>query len=78
MMLLIFLALGLVAVAGTVVALTQQPARQAVTLSVFGLTLAILFMTVQAPDVALSQLAIGTAVVPLMIMLAIQKVGGPR
>jgi uncharacterized MnhB-related membrane protein len=33
---------------------------------------------VQAPDVALSQLAIGTAVVPLMVMLTIQKVGGPR
>ncbi|MBV9061240.1 MAG: DUF4040 domain-containing protein [Pseudonocardiales bacterium] len=78
MMLLIFLALGLVAVTGTMVALTQQPARQAVMLSVFGLTLAILFMTVQAPDVALSQLAIGTAVVPLMIMLTIQKVGGPQ
>jgi energy-converting hydrogenase B subunit D len=78
MMLLVFLALGLVAVTGTVVALTQQPARQAVTLSVFGLALAILFMTVQAPDVALSQLAIGTAVVPLMIMLTIQKVGGSR
>lgn len=78
MMLLIFLALGLVAVTGTMVALTQQPARQALMLSVFGLTLAILFMTVQAPDVALSQLAIGTAVVPLMIMLTIQKVGGPQ
>jgi energy-converting hydrogenase B subunit D len=78
MMLLILLALVLVAVTGTMVVLTQQPARQAVTLSVFGLTLAILFMTVQAPDVALSQLAIGTAVVPLMIMLTIQKVGGSR
>jgi uncharacterized MnhB-related membrane protein len=78
MMILILLALILVAVTGTMVALTQQSARQAVTLSVFGLTLAILFMTVQAPDVALSQLAIGTAVVPLMIMLTIQKVGGSR
>jgi len=78
MMLLIYLALALVAVTGTVVALTRQPARQAVTLSVFGLTLSILFMTVQAPDVALSQLAIGTAIVPLMVMLTIQKVGGPR
>jgi energy-converting hydrogenase B subunit D len=79
-MMLIFLALalGLVAVAGTVVVLTREPARQAVSLSVFGLTLAILFVTVQAPDVALSQLAIGTAVVPLMIMLTIQKVGGRR
>jgi energy-converting hydrogenase B subunit D len=78
MMLMILLALGLVAVTGTVVVVTQQPARQAVTLSVFGLSLSILFMTVQAPDVALSQLAIGTAVVPLMIMLTIQKVGGSR
>ncbi|MGB6161660.1 MAG: DUF4040 domain-containing protein [Pseudonocardiaceae bacterium] len=76
MMLLIFLALGLVTVAGTVVVLTRDPARQAVILSVFGLTLAILFVTVQAPDVALSQLAIGTAVVPLMIMLTIQKLSG--
>jgi energy-converting hydrogenase B subunit D len=76
MMLLIFLALGLVAVAGTVVVLTRQPDRQAVALSVYGLTLAILFLTVQAPDVALSQLAIGTAVIPLMIMLTIQKVRG--
>ncbi len=76
MMLLIFLALGLVTVAGTMVVLTRDPARQAVILSVFGLTLAILFVTVQAPDVALSQLAIGTAVVPLMIMLTIQKLSG--
>jgi uncharacterized MnhB-related membrane protein len=76
MMLLIFLALGLVAVAGTAVVLTRQPARQAVTVSVFGLALAILFVTVQAPDVALAQLAVGTAVVPLIIMLTIQKVGG--
>jgi energy-converting hydrogenase B subunit D len=76
MMLLIFLAMGLIALAGTVVVLTREPARQAVSLSVFGLMLAVLFVTVQAPDVALSQLAIGTAVVPLMIMLTIQKLGG--
>jgi energy-converting hydrogenase B subunit D len=78
MTLLIFLALGLVAVAGTAVVMTGEPARQAVTVSVFGLTLAILFVTMQAPDVALAQLAIGTAVVPLMIMLTILKVSGRR
>jgi uncharacterized MnhB-related membrane protein len=78
MMLVIVLALGLVALTGAVVVLTRDPVQQAVTLSVFGLTLTILFVTVQAPDVALSQLAIGTAVVPLMIMLTIRKVGGRR
>lgn len=76
MMLLIFLAMGLVALAGTTVVLTREPARQSVSLSVFGLMLAVLFVTAQAPDVALSQLAIGTAVVPLMIMLTLQKLGG--
>jgi energy-converting hydrogenase B subunit D len=44
-----------------------------VTLSVYGLCLTVLFVVLQAPDVALSQLAVGTAVVPLMIMLTVQK-----
>jgi uncharacterized MnhB-related membrane protein len=33
-----------------------------------------MFMVLQAPDVALSQVAIGTAVVPLIVVLAIRKV----
>jgi uncharacterized MnhB-related membrane protein len=31
-------------------------------------------VTLQAPDVALSQLGIGAAVVPLMVMLAIRTI----
>ncbi len=68
--------LTLVALVAVVVVLTDDPARQALTLSVFGLLLAILFMVLQAPDVALSEIAVGTAVVPLMIMLAVRKVRG--
>ncbi|MGH9106323.1 MAG: Na(+)/H(+) antiporter subunit B [Acidimicrobiales bacterium] len=67
-------ALALVAVTGVAVVANSRPARQAVTLSVFGLTLAVLFMVLQAPDVALSQIAVGTAVVPLMVMLTVRKV----
>ena len=78
MIVLIGLALLLVAVAGTVVVATRRPARQAVTLSVYGLLLAVLFTLVQAPDVALSQLAVGAAVVPLMVLLTVRKVGGDR
>jgi uncharacterized MnhB-related membrane protein len=62
-----------VAIVGTGVVLTRDPAKQAVTLSIFGLMLAVLFATLMAPDVALSQLAVGSAVVPLMVMLAIRK-----
>ncbi|WP_433604410.1 hydrogenase subunit MbhD domain-containing protein [Prescottella agglutinans] len=69
---LVAVALTLVAIAGTAVALTAEPQRQAVTLSVFGLSLTLLFFTLQAPDVALSQLVIGAGVVPLVVMLTIR------
>ncbi|MCE0766759.1 DUF4040 domain-containing protein, partial [Pseudonocardia kujensis] len=62
----VLVALTLVAALGTAVVSTTDPARQAVTLSVSGLALAVLFFVLQAPDVALAQLAVGSAVVPLM------------
>lgn len=67
-------ALTLVALAGTAVIATDLPERQAVTLSFFGLALTVLFTALQAPDVALSQLGVGTAIVPLMVMLAIRAI----
>ena len=72
MNLVIVAALTLVALAGAAVVLTRAPARQAVTYSFFGLALTTAFLILQAPDVALSQLGVGTAVVPLMVMLAIR------
>lgn len=72
--LVLIVALTLVAAAGTVVVMTNAPERQAVTFAFFGLTLTLLFLALQAPDVALSQLAVGTAFVPLMVMLAIRKI----
>ncbi|MFH5877352.1 Na(+)/H(+) antiporter subunit B [Arthrobacter sp. NA-172] len=72
--LLIAVSLTLVLVGAAVVVFTRQPSRQAVVLSCYGLLLTILFVAVQAPDVALSQVAIGTAVVPLIVVLSIQKV----
>ncbi|WP_163505871.1 Na(+)/H(+) antiporter subunit B [Fodinicola acaciae] len=74
-------ALLLVAAVATFVVLTRDPQGQAVTLSAYGLTLTLLFVLLQAPDVALSQLAVGAAVVPLMVLLAVRTVrrgGGER
>ncbi|MCV7197137.1 Na(+)/H(+) antiporter subunit B [Mycobacterium angelicum] len=71
---LIMVVLTLVGVTGTVVALTGAPDRQAIPLSIFGLALTVLFVLLQAPDVALSQLTIGGIVVPLMVMLTIRAV----
>jgi energy-converting hydrogenase B subunit D len=75
---LIVLALTLVAVAGTAVVLADAPERQAVTLSVFGLALVVVFMVLEAPDVALSELGVGTAIVPLMVMLAVRTMRKDR
>ncbi len=69
---------ALVAVGAVVVVLADDPARQAVTLSVFGLLMAVLFVVVSAPDVALSQIGVGTAIVPLMVLLALRKTGTQR
>jgi energy-converting hydrogenase B subunit D len=75
---LIIVSLTLVAVMGAAVVMTGAPQRQAVTLSFFGLTLTGLFTVLDAPDVALSQLGVGSAFVPLMVLLAIRTMAGHR
>jgi energy-converting hydrogenase B subunit D len=75
---LIAIALTVVALAGTAVVFTDPPERQAVTLSIFGTTLVVLFVVLQAPDVALSELGVGTAVVPLMVMLTLRAMRRDR
>jgi len=76
--LILVIALVLVAGVGTAVVLTHDPARQAIGLSAFGLALTLLFLVYQAPDVALSQLAVGMVVVPLMIALTVAKMARRR
>ncbi|MBZ6474265.1 DUF4040 domain-containing protein [Streptomyces griseocarneus] len=71
---LVVASLLFVAAAATAAVLTRDPARQAVVLSLLGLGLALLFTVLQAPDVALSQLAVGSAVTPLMILLTVREV----
>lgn len=64
----------LVAAGGTAVVLTRDPRRQAIMLGIFGMTLTLLFLVLQAPDVALSEVAVGAAALPLMILVALANV----
>jgi uncharacterized MnhB-related membrane protein len=66
--------LVVVAVLGTLVVATRDPLRQAAVTGIFGLALAALFLAVQAPDVALSQIVVGAVALPAMIMLALRKI----
>ncbi|MEU4847812.1 DUF4040 domain-containing protein [Streptomyces gilvosporeus] len=68
------LGLALVAVTGTATVLVRDPVRQSFLLSLLGFALALLFLLLQAPDVALSQLAVGSALTPLMLLLSVRKV----
>lgn len=66
--------LVLVAAGGLGVVLTRNPLHQAIVLSLYGSLLSILFVVFQAPEVALSQIVVGTIGVPLMILLTLAKV----
>jgi energy-converting hydrogenase B subunit D len=65
-----------VALCATCVVLARDPLRQAMVSSIYGLVLGILFFVFQAPDVALSQTAVGAVALPLMILLALARVRG--
>ncbi|MHB1987227.1 MAG: hydrogenase subunit MbhD domain-containing protein [Acidimicrobiales bacterium] len=68
--------LSLVALGATVVVLTRVPARQAVMLSIYGVLLAVLFLSLQAPDVTLSELTVGAVLLPLLLLLTLAKIKG--
>ena len=55
-------------------ALTGDPLRQPLLLSIYGLQLTLLFFAFQAPDVALSEIVVGTVGLPLIILAALRKI----
>lgn len=63
----------LIAVSGFMVVRTRDVTAQTLSLSFYGLLLALMFFLFQAPDVALSQIVVGAVALPLIIMLAIAR-----
>ena len=71
---LLALLLTLLAFSALVVVMIREPGRQAIALGVFGLLEALMFFTVQAPDVAFSQIVVGGIALPAMLFLAMAKI----
>lgn len=69
---LLLVLLLLLAVVATVASLTRDPRAQALVLSAYAMVMGVVMVAFHAPDVAMSQLAIGSAVVPLLLVLAIR------
>lgn len=66
--------LVLVAAGATAVVLIREHVRQVLVLSVYGLSLALLFFVFQAPDVTLSELTVGAVALPIVLLLTLAKV----
>lgn len=71
MTLLLAVLLMLAACGGLAVVLSRDPRRQVFAMAANGLVLTLLFFSLQAPDVALSELAVGTAATPLLFLAAL-------
>jgi energy-converting hydrogenase B subunit D len=75
---------ALEAVVGVVVAVlalgvvrTRRPEQQLIPFTLFGAALALLFVVLQAPDVALSAIVVG-AVYPFVVLLTLTRVRSRR
>ena len=66
--------LVLIAAGATAVVVIREPVRQVIALSAYGVLLAVLFLAFQAPDVTLSELTVGSVVLPVLLLLTLAKV----
>ncbi len=66
---------GLGALAGVS---ARDPLRQSLVLGLYGLALVVLFVVFQAPDVALSELAVSSVALPFILLTALAKMRGRR
>lgn len=68
----LYVLVGLVA---TVVVFSKRPVNQLFIYSMYGGMMALLFFVLHAPDVALSEITVGTLAVPLMVLVTLMKTG---
>jgi energy-converting hydrogenase B subunit D len=68
----------LAAGSGLLVVITRDPRRQVYALAGNGLVLGLLFLALEAPDVALSEIAVGTAVTPFLFLVALAAIATDR
>jgi len=67
-------AMTLVGVLALAVVVTRNPLHQVMVFGLFGSSLAVFFLVVQAPDVSLSEIVVGSAALPAMFLLTLAKV----
>lgn len=73
-------ALVLVAFTATVAVLVGDPKRQIFLYMIYGLVMTIVLVLLQAPDVALSELAVGSVAIPFAVLATLIRMehGKPK
>jgi energy-converting hydrogenase B subunit D len=66
--------LVLVGLGATATVLVRRHVHQVLVLGIYGVLLAVLFLVFQAPDVTLSELAVGSVALPIVLLLALAKI----
>jgi uncharacterized MnhB-related membrane protein len=65
---------GLLALTGLLVVAMRDPKRQVFVIAAHGLVLSLLFFCLGAPDVAFSEIAVGTVMIPLFFLIALSTI----
>jgi len=73
--LVLFLVLMLIAAAGSILFL-QSPIQGVIVMSVVSLMASILFLLMAAPDVAITEASVGSALTTIVFVIAIRKSSG--
>jgi len=68
------IALVLVALTATVVVLVRDPKRQIFLYMIYGMVMTIVLAVLQAPDVALSELAVGSVAIPFAVVATLVRI----
>ena len=69
---------ALAAIGATAVVLSRDVLRMVVVNGMYGLVLAVLFVVLGAPDVALSMLVVGAVGYPLVVLVAVARARSKR
>ena len=70
--------IGLVGAGALAVVTTRDPLRQVLVVGIYGLALVCLFVVLQAPDVALSELVVSSVASPFILLAALAKLNKRR
>ncbi len=77
-MILQIAAYALVVFGAAATVFTREPRLQIFVFSFYGFALALLFLVLQAPDVSLSEIVVGAAAVPLVVLVTLSRMREPR